>query len=493
MTDGRGAKRRSPATPGRHLFGLDRRVAIVLALTLLALDLVGANALWRRLRGPPVVEQARELQVTWRAARLGVGPGSALTSFVDGGRRLARARAPAPDARPVTGFSGRTTSALDHFLEGRGPVRVAVLAPVLRLDAPILLGPGQRLDLGATVVQAQKDAPAYAVRISRADGVRLTGGRFEGVRSGVLAADSRDVRIEGALFEAPAEDGVVVTGVAGAVVADNRIERPGHAGVLVTGGSREVVVTGNVVRAGRGASNWDAGVVVSHDAADVRRGALRILSDNLLWPRGVAIRAQLTPPIDNVVAGNVVEGGRSGGIYLDGALRTLVIQNVVVGESKEGLCLDGGAAGDVVAANRIVRSGWRWGMSDRELQLEFVLRWGRTRDGSSRAKLPGVSMDNTAYDLVIGNDISGNGGGGVKMVRTSFFNVIAANRLADDSAPSFPRPMPAILLGGMTLDVPDTMIDGAPSRGNVLLGNVDGAGRPAGHAADAFSNDNVFL
>ena len=48
---------------------------------------------------------------------------------------------------------------------------------------------------------------------------------------------------------------------------------------------------------------------------------------------------------------------------------------------------------------------------------------------SAKAKLPGVSLDNTIYNILESNIISNNYGGGIKMVRTGVRNLIIENVL----------------------------------------------------------------
>ena len=63
-------------------------------------------------------------------------------------------------------------------------------------------------------------------------------------------------------------------------------------------------------------------------------------------------------------------------------------------------------------------------MSDEDLEADFVLELGRLEDGSSPAKLPGISLDNTAYNVIYNNVILENYGSGVKAVRSAFCNTI---------------------------------------------------------------------
>ena len=54
-------------------------------------------------------------------------------------------------------------------------------------------------------------------------------------------------------------------------------------------------------------------------------------------------------------------------------------------------------------------------------------------DGSSTAKLPGISIDNSAYNIVMENMVSDNAGSGIKMVRSAYRNLILSNLVSDNN------------------------------------------------------------
>jgi len=82
-------------------------------------------------------------------------------------------------------------------------------------------------------------------------------------------------------------------------------------------------------------------------------------------------------------------------------------------------------------------------------------------------------MDNSLHNVVFANNISHNFGGGVKMVRTSFFNVIGLNDIeSDDEGSSIYFRFFGIELGSAGADAPSVELDFAPSRGNVIFSNL---------------------
>ena len=67
---------------------------------------------------------------------------------------------------------------------------------------------------------------------------------------------------------------------------------------------------------------------------------------------------------------------------------------------------------------------WRW-----------IPYWRRMRlpNGTAAEKVPGISLDNALYDIRFGDDLAHNFRGGIKMVRTAYFNAIGMNSLLDNN------------------------------------------------------------
>jgi hypothetical protein len=141
--------------------------------------------------------------------------------------------------------------------------------------------------------------------------------------------------------------------------------------------------------------------------------------------------------------------------------------------------------------NVIRQNGKRWGQSDEALRLDFVLARGRLPDGTSVAKTPGVSIDNAAYNIVYANQVDRNHGGGVKMVRTAFFNLVGLNVVTDNNEGASPVfHFFGIELGATRADAPAVDLDFTPSRGNIVFGNVVRGSHYAGIFYGAGSTDN---
>ncbi len=166
--------------------------------------------------------------------------------------------------------------------------------------------------------------------------------------------------------------------------------------------------------------------------------------------------------------------------------------NVLQGNSKEGLCLDNGSTANVVASNTISDNGDRWGDPDAILALDSILAGGRLPDGTAAEKVPGISLDNAVYNVVVQNNIAHNFGGGVKLVRTGYFNAIGLNNILDDNDGAGPVfHFFGIELGAASGSSPE--LDFTPSHGNVVFSNFIRGSHYSGIYFDPGSDSNNVL
>lgn len=129
----------------------------------------------------------------------------------------------------------------------------------------------------------------------------------------------------------------------------------------------------------------------------------------------------------------VFRGNRKMGITTDGVGELRVINCVIAENDCEGITLDNGTWRCLVQQCHIYANGWRGRQDAEELGVDFVQEMGLLEDGSSKAKLPGVSFDNAAWCRVENNLIEGNWGDGVKFVRATYACTVAANSIAHNN------------------------------------------------------------
>lgn len=386
--------------------------------------------------------------------------------------RDAAAAATPPSAEVIV--SATKASDLNRVLVDATVRSVRLSGPSLEMDEPIRI---QRNDLTVDLAGSELKSAgtmSYRVRIEGARRVTLTGGRFDSGNSAILVAESEQVVVRGNDMSGLAGNGLVVTGSKRVVAWENRFTGLQGAGIVLHAGTADSVVARNEIMRNVGSSNWQAGILVSdRDAANLAIHPKSIFGPDGYWSITQKIVQRLKPPRNNVIARNRIAFNRSSGIYVDGAVQTVIVSNLMEGNSKEGLCLDYGATGNVVALNTLHQNGQRWGKTDDELAKDGVLGFGRLQDGTAAAKLPAISIDNAAYNIVFGNAVTRNYGGGVKMVRTAFYNVIGLNTLLDNNEGASDRGhFFGVELGSAKADAPTDELDFKPSRGNIVFSNL---------------------
>ena len=464
--------------------------------TIAARDVVADFRLVPLLDGPndPVWTDEQHTQVLTRAKMLNVDEHSATRAWIAAQSALQQAQPCAAPATAPTPFAGTLASQLNKLLQRPEVSAVLVTSPQLQLDQPILLNrDGVALDLGRTELVAATSAP-YMVRIEGAKNVSLGGGTFRTGNWGLLIARSSHVIVAGVTMSGLTGGGTLVTASNDVTIANNLLQSLGRAPVLIHGASQNVRVLRNEIRQNLGFSNWDAGVVLSDRNADLESDPQNLLTTDGYWPQQQPITSRLVIPQNNLIAWNHIAANTSSGIYSDGSVRNVFLGNQIENNAKEGICLDNGSSADVVAFNLIRGNGKRWGQTDAALRLDFVLSFGRLPDGTSPARLPGISVDNAAYNQVVFNNVDQNSGSGIKTVRTAFYNRIGGNTVtSNNQGLSDTFHFFGIELGSAMADEPLAELDFRPSRGNQIFANsVQGAHYSGIFFADGSDQNNVF-
>ncbi len=443
----------------------------------------GARDIFADLHLPPLADHsgdalwasAQKLQVLLRARKLGLDERSAVTAWSEGEVTYAEAKARVerpPAADPLL-FDGKSASALNQLLARRSARAIRVASPELLMDAPLLIGGKDvDLDLERTRLVFKSGAP-YGIRIENADNIRLSGGVLTGAGWGVLIAGSRHVDLLDVTLDTLTGGGILVTGSDHVTIWGSQFHRLSAAPVMLHGDTHFSVVAANEMTNNTGASNWHAGVVLTDRNADLRQDPTSLLNPDKFGVLEQPIPTRLAVPEDNVIVLNHIAANLTSGIYSDGSARNLIAENRIESNSKEGMCLDNGSTANVVAYNLFQGNGKRWGKSDRELQQDFVANFGRLPDGSSPAKVPAISIDNAAYNQILFNEVNRNYGGGIKMVRTAYYNLIGLNTLTDDNEGRNAHfHFFGIELGAATADTPVPDLDFTPARGNEIFSNI---------------------
>jgi hypothetical protein len=132
-------------------------------------------------------------------------------------------------------------------------------------------------------------------------------------------------------------------------------------------------------------------------------------------------------PYRTDIINSVFRHNRKMGITTDGVGYLSVKNSIIAHNDCEGITIDNGSWGCSITACHIHNNGWRGHQHKIELGIDFVNEMGLMADGSSTAKLPGISIDNAAFTRIENNHIECNWGDGVKMVRAAYANAITHN------------------------------------------------------------------
>lgn len=475
-------------------------VALSIAQSLAPQTRIGAIDIYSAFRLPLLKEdtlrpQIGTLGVVERAQALGVESSTATDAWQKAEKMFGPATAPAQG--PATVFAGGQASALNRLLERNLSVRVS--SPAIDVDEPIRIArDGVSLDLGDARLQASGAIP-YALRIERAENVTLRGGEFAAGDSAILVNISRHVLILETRIHDLSGSGIVVTHSSRVTISGNQISAMQAAGIVLHGGTDSSLVERNEIVRNAGASNMAAGVVLSDRSVDLAARAEALYGPDGYWVVDEPMASRMNPPRNNLIALNHLAWNASSGVYVDGAVANVIALNTIEGNAKEGMCLDNGSAANVVTSNGIFGNGNRWGESDAVMKKDSILGGGRLDDGTPAEKVPGISIDNAIYNIVFSNNVAHNFGGGIKIVRTGYFNLIGLNTVLSDNEGASERfHFFGIELGAATLDATSDELDSTPSRGNIVFSNDIRGRHYSGIFFDAGSDlndafDNVIL
>ena len=326
-------------------------------------------------------------------------------------------------------FDGAKVSELNRALAdaGAGAV-VEVRGSTIEMDETLrvpegvyVLGGGARLVPGGEKLDR-------AVEISGVSDCGVGGLVIEGnCDYGIYVKNASRFALQGNRVSGAACKGLVIMGDNdGFIIADNAFCENGDGGLYLNGDVGRGVLENNTVADNMGYDNMSAGIALSSiRIADIDT-PYNSLEDILIYDI-------LDSPHDLVFRDNDVSRNCSSGIYSHSGYRNHYLSNAITMNEKEGICLDHGTFGCYVSRNDIRGNGNRNRMTDEALKADFVYELGRMEDGSARPKLPGISLDNAAYNLLAFNMITQNYGSGIKAVRSAYRNVILGNQFIDNN------------------------------------------------------------
>lgn len=444
--------------------------------------------------GTAAQSDAASTQVYKRAQTLGLTSQSALNAWQSAQIMIAVNSTGFVSAGAPTLYSGTTASGLNQLLANPALSSIRVTASSLAIDQPIEIRRSEvSLDLGAAAISSAS-AAVYMLRVENATNVSISNGDFISGDSAILVNDSQHVSVTDIAISNLTGAGIVVTGSQGISVTQNRISSLQLCGIMIHRGTTSSYVARNSVTGDLGSGNLMAGIVLTDREVDVTINPRNVFQSNLYDVIEQPMMTRIHPPHDNVLAFNHVSRNSAGGIYSDGGVRNVIAGNSIQGNAKEGMCLDNGSTANVVVSNVVLQNGDRWGESDAIMALESISGGGRNPDGTPAEKVPGISLDNALYNIVFMNNLAHNFGGGVKIVRTGYFNAIGLNTLlGNNDGVSATQHFFGIELGNTPADSPAIDLDFTPSHGNIVFSNVIRGSHYSGIFLDLGSDQNDVI
>ena len=387
-------------------------------------------------------------------------------------------------------FTGSTASQLNTLIAQSTDAYITIESSTVRMDEPISMKSGIALDAaGVTFTGSTDDRVAQAVIAEDCTNfalynLNLTAGCYE---YGIYIIRSNTFTIENCTISNALYKGLVMMGEnKNFTIRNNTVSYNGNGAVFLNGNISNGIIAGNDVVDNYGTRNLTAGIVMTSMEIDDYYTAYNEFKDEHLYNL-------LDTPHDIVLYQNNVKHNNSSGIYSDGAYQIYIVENIIYQNDKEGMCLDYGTFGAYVSNNIVKENGGRLRQSDEDLEADFVTAFGRLSDGSSPAKLPGISIDNSAYNTIVNNNVTQNYGSGVKMVRSAYRNIIMENSVSDNNkGKSYDFHFFGIEIGHeSTPDEPVKGLDFTASYENIVCRNIVTGSNYAGVflAVESYCND----
>lgn len=324
-------------------------------------------------------------------------------------------------------FEGTKASELNSLIEASENTYITLESHELVLDETIKLKSGIGINGKKTTFTAQGVDKAFLIENCSnvtLDNIHLVDG---GYAYGIYAVKSTNFVVSDCAVEKAGSVGMVVLGENKNFVIRNNVLRDNTmSGMFFGENVSQGVFEGNTIEKNRGASNFGAGMIMAAMKYQSYDTPYITFEDNYLYDMGDA-------PHDIVIYHNVIQWNNSSGIYSCGGYENYIVNNTFYRNDKEGMCLDYGTFGVYVSNNTVKENGGRYRQTDADLKDDFIFELGRMSDGSSPAKLPGISLDNAAYNILAKNDIDDNYGDGIKTVRSAYRNIILANVVGDNN------------------------------------------------------------
>jgi parallel beta-helix repeat protein len=392
----------------------------------------------------------------------------------------------------VVDFYGTTSEELQKVIDDNENVVINVKSDEIHIRGGISLDDGTCIEGNGVKIKAEGISNIFVG--DNIKNVSISGLDIDTeAEYGFFFVDSKNIEVTGCTISNMSQKPICIIGDSdNIIVRDNYFSNNMAGGIYLSGDCSYVLIENNTICDNGGTSNWMAGIVLTNVVSDDSFNIWETFDEQHHFPYKENLYSQTECPHEIIIRNNTVSGNNASGIYSDGAYKCYVIDNTVQSNDKEGICLDYGTIGFYLTDNLFDGNGRRIRQTDEDLIMDFVYDSGRMEDGSAKSKLPGVSLDNTAYNIIINNIVSDNYGGGIKMVRTTVRNLIMENVIKDNNnGKNDIYHFFGIELGAAIADVESTDMDFTPDYENIICRNIVSGLHYSGIflGAECYSND----
>lgn len=397
-------------------------------------------------------------------------------------------------------FNGNTSAELQECMDANINKTIEIQSASIDFDTTVIV-PSNTCIKGNGVKITMTSNVDSAFLVEDKENVIVSGLQIEGgFQYGIYVIDARNIEIFDCSISFLEQKPIVVVGNCEYVmIHDNNFEENQNGGVYFDGNINYGEISANIIKNNYGTSNWMAGIVLCGVEIQNKKDIWEKFDENHHFPQKDTLYSEINCPHNLIVADNYVENNNASGIYGDGAYLCYLTGNMVRNNDKEGICLDYGSFGCYLYDNTFEGNGRRINQTDKDLEMDFVLDGGRLEDGSAKSKLPAISLDNTAYNILLNNVVSENYGGGIKMVRTTVRCLIAENIVKNNNmGQSDDFHFFGIELGSAIADAEATEMDFTADYENIICRNTISGNHysgvfigEGGYVNDVF--DNVIM
>jgi parallel beta-helix repeat protein len=325
----------------------------------------------------------------------------------------------------IIDFHGETSGELQDVINANSSCTINILSESITMDDAVVLADNICIEGNGVKIIGNDIRCAFVADSIK--NIHISSVQMDGnMDYGFLFVDCENIEVEGCSISNINKKPICILGNSKKInIKDNIIKNNMAGGIYLWGDCSYALIDNNTICDNSGTRNTMAGVALTNYIDDEYQDFLLTYTDEISikqeWPHEVILR------------NNTISGNNSSGIYFKGAYSCYVVNNTVQGNDKEGMCLDFETIGCYLTENLFDANGRRMRQTDEDLMKDFVYGMGRMDDGSAISKLPGVSLDNAAYNILINNIVSNNYGGGIKMVRTTVRTLIMENIVKDNN------------------------------------------------------------